>query len=591
MNDQELKNMINKIRLPEESRERIIRNLERIQPEEYVSDIEPVKPPILRYMMTAIAACAVLAVTAGGVYISHRGGFNPASEVVEDREAIISNGFDFSESALFAVMGVDMEILPESVTYQAMTDEQKTGLSEIFNSLDWENPVQDWEIEYDESDTCHLFFQHEGVWYALQTIKDGNDQCWIQWMQHDTITLQTDSAVIEEIRNIVTSDSLVTSTVPMNYLDAVHHYPLTYFVDLVCCDTAYNDIISLGEELDADNLNACFMTRNPDDLRNDAKYSGEYFVMNAEQKQEFSELLLRQYFSDLHMEFSAGGRVSDVLYLENGTYLEFWEDSDCILVHNPETLPNETFAIDIDSDAMEQFLTLFDSFKGDSKRVETDHLNHETLMEQMFTQDDTAPFGDISQMDLRCVFVEYAPCYMIPTDEQKTQLAELLNHYAYEKRVNKTFFSGQYFTLWLDDHGERKEIICSEEGYIGWEEGIGRYTYEAEELIQEIKNLFIPADIVYITNESGDVFDPPKEEIKIDYSEYDLSAYVEVLDEYNQEHPDYQLHIDEDILNGSPYEVTMFLREYPAPEVFMQKALEIYDRYASNGLEFSYASD
>ena len=96
MNSNNLKIAINSIRLPEESKEKIIRKLEQICPdkpeqidsEKYDLDIEPVKTPVLRHTMAVISVCAVLAVAFVGVYISDSGDFLPASDISQQSGAV-----------------------------------------------------------------------------------------------------------------------------------------------------------------------------------------------------------------------------------------------------------------------------------------------------------------------------------------------------------------------------------------------------------------------------------------------------------------------------------------------------------------------
>lgn len=84
MNKKHLKKAVNRIKLPESSKKRLIEELERTAPEElkqsnseeYVFEVEPAKTPVLSYIVTAAAACAVLAV--GGVLIFNSPLFLPA---------------------------------------------------------------------------------------------------------------------------------------------------------------------------------------------------------------------------------------------------------------------------------------------------------------------------------------------------------------------------------------------------------------------------------------------------------------------------------------------------------------------------------
>lgn len=99
MNGKDIKKCMNRVALPESSKERIIRELEQLAPEipeqmyqeEYVFDAQPAKAPILHYTMTAISACAVLAVAACGVYALGKGAFSPEMKANEQKAAVYEN--------------------------------------------------------------------------------------------------------------------------------------------------------------------------------------------------------------------------------------------------------------------------------------------------------------------------------------------------------------------------------------------------------------------------------------------------------------------------------------------------------------------
>ena len=93
MNSKDLKIAINSIRLPEESKERIIQSLEHISPDEteqmdtdeYVF-IEPEKTSVQRHTAAVISVCAVLAFVFAGIYVYDKGGvFSPASDIPQQK--------------------------------------------------------------------------------------------------------------------------------------------------------------------------------------------------------------------------------------------------------------------------------------------------------------------------------------------------------------------------------------------------------------------------------------------------------------------------------------------------------------------------
>ncbi|MDE5768014.1 MAG: hypothetical protein K2H82_01370, partial [Oscillospiraceae bacterium] len=67
MNEKELQNAVKEITLPEESKKNIIRKLELLSREEHVFQAEPARLPIFRYALSGVMACAIIAVSAGGL--------------------------------------------------------------------------------------------------------------------------------------------------------------------------------------------------------------------------------------------------------------------------------------------------------------------------------------------------------------------------------------------------------------------------------------------------------------------------------------------------------------------------------------------
>ncbi|MDE5769672.1 MAG: hypothetical protein K2H82_09830, partial [Oscillospiraceae bacterium] len=131
---------------------------------------------------------------------------------------------------------------------------------------------------------------------------------------------------------------------------------------------------------------------------------------------------------------------------------------------------------------------------------------NKNLFGQMFDEEPVAvakisPFGDISQMQERAIFVEYAPLYLIPTEEQHEKLAELLNHAEWEQiQIQKddpripTLEQGEFFTIYFDTPEERFTVRFQMSGLIA--ESLQGLYYNPE-LVSEIRNLFVPAETLY----------------------------------------------------------------------------------------------
>ena len=68
MSEKKLKNAVKQIKLPENSKQRIIQKLDLISQEENVFQAEQAKLPIFRYLLTGVATCAFVAISAGGLF-------------------------------------------------------------------------------------------------------------------------------------------------------------------------------------------------------------------------------------------------------------------------------------------------------------------------------------------------------------------------------------------------------------------------------------------------------------------------------------------------------------------------------------------
>ncbi|MDE5755123.1 MAG: hypothetical protein K2H89_11395, partial [Oscillospiraceae bacterium] len=116
-------------------------------------------------------------------------------------------------------------------------------------------------------------------------------------------------------------------------------------------------------------------------------------------------------------------------------------------------------------------------------------------------QENISPFGDVSQMQERLIFAEYAPLYFIPTKEQHQQLADLLNQAQWEQiQIQKddpripTLEQGEFFTIYFDTPEERFTVRFQMSGLIA--ESLQRLYYNPE-LVSEIRDLFVPAETLY----------------------------------------------------------------------------------------------
>ncbi|MDE6707054.1 MAG: hypothetical protein K2K06_03340, partial [Oscillospiraceae bacterium] len=68
MSEKNLKHAVKQIKLPENSKQRMIQKLDLISQEENVFQAEQAKLPIFRYLLTGVATCAFVVISAGGLF-------------------------------------------------------------------------------------------------------------------------------------------------------------------------------------------------------------------------------------------------------------------------------------------------------------------------------------------------------------------------------------------------------------------------------------------------------------------------------------------------------------------------------------------
>lgn len=594
MKKEELQRTIRSIRLPQNSRERIIRNLEQISVgdpehsngEKYVFEVTPMKTPALRYAITSLAACAVLAVAAVGVYVAGRNGFSLLPEgtqqmlvgqqmSAEEMKAAAPEVFgSFAETPLFAVMGVNKIAAKEDAAFVVMTDGQKVQLAETLSILNWESSVQEYAYECEETDVCRLYFQYQGAWFSMLTAKDTDGQGWIEWVceagdagESSNMVLQTDGAVIDQIRSIVSGEGW-NGHASISYDDAMKDGKALRLIEEMCRYTAYNDLIVLSVEMDSGTRKTCLTTDT----------SGAYYVLSEEQKQEFmalnmNQLLLNmQNYSDLHMVNDTEGTADVRFYFENdpnsdhgnNTCLAFREEEGCILLHDMPSLPGCTFRFDItDRSLLKEYSALFESFKDNAERHETGASDLATLMEMMFPQTDMdaviAEAEDIfCNLEQATIYFNntwsgylfeniYTDQYYSISEAQQKELAELMAGLPYSE-MKENYGSGGYnIVMYLQDKNQRQRTVrflfyddfaCA---YMSWDP-IAKTSYgncyleldldtldRIAEIIAEPEQLFRKEKLLY---EFDDAMFPDSTDAVTE----DSDSYAGFLDEYNEAH-------------------------------------------------------
>ncbi|MDE5792545.1 MAG: hypothetical protein K2H66_03370, partial [Oscillospiraceae bacterium] len=105
MSEKKLKNAVKQIKLPENSKQRMIQKLDLISQEENVFQAEPARLPVFRYLLTGVTACALVAISVGGLFhlasmrsVNSNRQFSPSGNIVLDNAIL-----DFSNQEAYFV--------------------------------------------------------------------------------------------------------------------------------------------------------------------------------------------------------------------------------------------------------------------------------------------------------------------------------------------------------------------------------------------------------------------------------------------------------------------------------------------------------
>ena len=356
MNEKNLQSCADNVKLSQKSKERIIRNLETMTQDMEVShEEEAFKRPIVRYIMTAVAACLVIAVTAGGVYyhLGRRGGeFSPGSAVTETASVSIE---EMQENApvlvnvlnsvqVFAIPPVlydENGTPPEMFDFVTLSKENLQQLSELYNTLDFEHPVKDYNFGGNLGEKMHLFFQYAGIYYNLQTIRATSDgKTYVQLMcvsagesRGYTLTYQAEGDFYDKA-NALLQNPVESYSVEMDYDNIIYDYNNLdmlleiMFANRMIANRFATAIVELDTQIGQDLMDAYFISRE-----NQNSDFVQYFNLNHDDFLNFWQILHQAVMgrpslaSDLKTDFMTGGDIEFLMYLEDRSYIEFWHDT------------------------------------------------------------------------------------------------------------------------------------------------------------------------------------------------------------------------------------------------------------------------
>ncbi len=511
------------IRLSAESKERIIRNLETMTQNLDVSQEKEIpQRPIVRHIMTAVAACLVIAVSAGGIY--HLAGgksrFSPGSAVTET-VSVSMDEMQKSAPAIFASLAeLELYVIPphdrgeigkcpETVSYTILSNESQQQLSELYSTLDFQNPVKDYSFSSDWKDRFLLFLQYEGIYYNVQTIRASDGNTYIQLMcvspgesRGYTLTYQTELDFFDKA-NALIQNPIGGSEINIEY-DKILYDNLDEVLEILfgsrnLATKFATAIVDADTRIGADAMNAYFISRE-----NQNSDTVQYFSMNRDNFLNFWRILNQAVMgrpnlaSDLKTEYTISGDPDFVLYLEDRSYMQIWHgggQSD-VIFHNLPGLPEE-LCIEISEEDYqnlknalvpeEYFNTEYENINTVLyERIETELMNqmfggnapdvNEIIQraEQTFTSLEEAEYYfSVEDSDYLLENHHEGQYFSIPEEKQK-QLAELFRTLNYAD-MKKNYQNGGYnIVMYLEDANQQKSLVTIlfypdfDRAYLSW---------------------------------------------------------------------------------------------------------------------------
>ncbi|MDE7122330.1 MAG: hypothetical protein K2O42_09235 [Oscillospiraceae bacterium] len=506
MNEKELQNAVKEIKLPEESRKNIIRKLESLSGksgEEFIFHAEPARLPIFRYALSGVMACAIIAVSAGGLLQLTRtpsesqSQFAPGGSIQDYNSQNLSASEQSSTPRLYA-------IFPESdkqysiKQYCSLSDSDTSALLDALQITLASRDSDDFKTTFMVGGKKEFIICAENNWLEF-------------WKEDNTI-----SVLIQHLENSeMQSYCIGISPEEYNSIKALLANPLAYF-DLPVVDYA----IDLYPQ---DILHYLFLISPFGDVSQMQErlifsdYKLQYIIPTEEQHAKLAELLNRAAWKEIQVE-DLDTSASNSENSEEFFTIYFATPGERFTVHFSSH-------ITVTGDHSQKLYELYDPYENSdlASQIRELFLPAETryqldnrknnLFEQLFdeepvevevNQEAVSPFGDFSQMQERAIFVEYAPLYLIPTDEQHEKLAELLNQAEWEQLPSDDkqipiLEDGEFFQFYFNnpdnpENPERFTLRFQMSGLIT--DNANRFYYNPE-LISEIRDVLIPAETRY----------------------------------------------------------------------------------------------
>ncbi|MDE6729673.1 MAG: hypothetical protein K2J71_02725 [Oscillospiraceae bacterium] len=488
MNEKDLQNAVKKIKLPEESRKNMIQKLELLSREEHVFQAEPARLPIFRYALSGVMACAIIAVSVGGLLQLTRTPSESQSQFAPGGSIAFDNPDNSDENRIYAIMQESAKqyfTINESDTRELLECLQNTLASR----------VSDFQTDFMVGGKKEFIICAKSSW--LEFWNDGNITAVVIKQSQNSDEMQTYCLEISQAEYDSIKALLAN---PLAYFDLPSESPATAcypsyeqeILDYMFQESPFGDVSQMQERL----------------IFSD--YKLQYIIPTEEQHSKLAELLNRAAWKEIQVEDLDTSAINSE---ENPFFtIYFATPEERFSVHFSShitvTSDNSTklYEIhDLATQIRELFLPAETRYQIDNRKNNLfGQLFDEEPVEVAVNQETVSPFGDFSQMQERAIFVEYAPLYLIPTDEQHEKLAELLNQAEWEQLPSDDkqipiLEDGEFFQFYFNnpdhpEHPERFTLRFQMSGLIT--DNANRFYYNPE-LISEIRDVMIPAETRY----------------------------------------------------------------------------------------------
>ncbi|MDE6087542.1 MAG: hypothetical protein K2G25_04080 [Oscillospiraceae bacterium] len=209
---------------------------------------------------------------------------------------------------------------------------------------------------------------------------------------------------------------------------------------------------------------------------------------------------------DFKTTFMVGGNKECIICTENN-WLEFWKEDNniAVIIQHLENSEKQSYCIGISPEEYDRIKALLANpvawFDLPVADYATD-LYPQDILHYLFL---ISPFGDVSQMQERLIFSDYKLQYIIPTEEQHSKLAELLNRAAWKEIQDEDLDTSAinseetpFFTIYFDTPEERFTVHFSSHITVTGDNSQRLYQlydpYENSDLASQIRELFLPAE-------------------------------------------------------------------------------------------------